>query len=247
MTPGDTFVFAGEVLRFEGIQEDEVLATRTAPAPTPRSPSYAGGKFPLSTFLAARARDPGRSVRVGPPAAAARPNGCSSSAAARSCRARADLLVETFPRRNRHYLTCFPFEGRLAHQTLGMLLTRRLERAGSSPRLRRQRLWARGLGPRRHRPSAARRARLPRRALRRGHARRRPRGLARRIGADEAHLPLLRDHRRADRAPLSRARRRPGGRSRSRPISSTTCCASTSPTTCSCGPRGRMRQRDSST
>src|SRR3712207_8163916 len=44
-----------------------------------------------------------------------------------------DLLVETFPRGNRHYMTCFPFEGRLAHQTLGMLLTRRLERAKLKP------------------------------------------------------------------------------------------------------------------
>jgi Lhr-like helicases len=34
------------------------------------------------------------------------------------------LLIETFPRGNRHYLLCYPFEGRLAHQTLGMLLTR---------------------------------------------------------------------------------------------------------------------------
>ena len=44
-----------------------------------------------------------------------------------------DLLVETFPRANKHYLVCYPFEGRLAHQTLGMLLTRRLERARLRP------------------------------------------------------------------------------------------------------------------
>ncbi|MCU0732727.1 MAG: DNA ligase-associated DEXH box helicase, partial [Hyphomonas sp.] len=43
------------------------------------------------------------------------------------------LLVETFPRAGRHYLVCYPFEGRLAHQTLGMLLTRRLERMGAKP------------------------------------------------------------------------------------------------------------------
>ncbi|HCE24992.1 MAG TPA: DNA ligase-associated DEXH box helicase, partial [Hyphomonas sp.] len=43
------------------------------------------------------------------------------------------LLVETFPRADRHYLVCYPFEGRLAHQTLGMLLTRRLERMGAKP------------------------------------------------------------------------------------------------------------------
>ena len=46
---------------------------------------------------------------------------------------RGDLLVETFPRGNRHYMVAYPFEGRLAHQTLGMLLTRRLERANARP------------------------------------------------------------------------------------------------------------------
>src|SRR6185312_7877243 len=44
-----------------------------------------------------------------------------------------DLLVETFPRGGKNYLVCYPFEGRLAHQTLGMLLTRRLERARMKP------------------------------------------------------------------------------------------------------------------
>jgi ATP-dependent Lhr-like helicase len=44
-----------------------------------------------------------------------------------------ELLVETFPRANKYYLACYPFEGRLAHQTLGMLLTRRLERARLRP------------------------------------------------------------------------------------------------------------------
>ncbi|MGZ5872789.1 MAG: DNA ligase-associated DEXH box helicase, partial [Bradyrhizobium sp.] len=44
-----------------------------------------------------------------------------------------ELVVETFPRGNKHYFVCYPFEGRLAHQTLGMLLTRRLERARARP------------------------------------------------------------------------------------------------------------------
>ena len=43
------------------------------------------------------------------------------------------MLIETFPRGNRYYFLCYPFEGRLAHQTLGMLLTRRLERARLRP------------------------------------------------------------------------------------------------------------------
>jgi ATP-dependent Lhr-like helicase len=44
-----------------------------------------------------------------------------------------ELLVETFPRASKYYFVCYPFEGRLAHQTLGMLLTRRLERARVRP------------------------------------------------------------------------------------------------------------------
>ena len=46
---------------------------------------------------------------------------------------RGDLLVETFPNGDRFYMVAYPFEGRLAHQTLGMLLTRRLERVGARP------------------------------------------------------------------------------------------------------------------
>ena len=46
---------------------------------------------------------------------------------------RADLLVETFPRGDRWYLVAYCFEGRNAHQTLGMLLTRRMERFGMAP------------------------------------------------------------------------------------------------------------------
>jgi ATP-dependent Lhr-like helicase len=43
------------------------------------------------------------------------------------------LLIETFPRADKYYLLAYPFDGRLAHQTLGMLLSRRLERAGAKP------------------------------------------------------------------------------------------------------------------
>ena len=52
---GDTFAFAGEVLRFEGLQDTEAFVTRTSD-PDPMIPSYEGGKFPLSTHLAERVR-----------------------------------------------------------------------------------------------------------------------------------------------------------------------------------------------
>ncbi|MET0569515.1 MAG: DEAD/DEAH box helicase, partial [Hyphomicrobiaceae bacterium] len=53
MTPGDTFVFGGEVLRLEGVRELDAYVSR-ANASDPKIPSYPGGKFPLSTHLAAR-------------------------------------------------------------------------------------------------------------------------------------------------------------------------------------------------
>jgi ATP-dependent Lhr-like helicase len=43
------------------------------------------------------------------------------------------MLLETFQQSHRHFLVCYPFEGRLAHTTLCMLLTRRLERLGVGP------------------------------------------------------------------------------------------------------------------
>ncbi|MDP4002528.1 ligase-associated DNA damage response DEXH box helicase [Methylobacterium sp. NEAU K] len=133
LTVGDTFLFAGETLRFEGLAEDEALVTRAPPGTDPAIPSYAGAKFPLSTFLAARVRaliaDPFEWDRL--------PRQIGEYLQQQRRRSilpgERDLLVETFPRGKRYYLTAFPFEGRLAHQTLGMLLTRRLERDGLRP------------------------------------------------------------------------------------------------------------------
>ena len=132
LAPGDTFVFAGEVLRFEAIRETEAFVTR-ASSPDAKVPSYAGGKFPLSTYLAARVRDMLADRRTWlklPPAVAGwlqLQEQCSVIPAAD------EMLLETFPRGERHYMVCYPFEGRLAHQSLGMLLTRRLERLGAKP------------------------------------------------------------------------------------------------------------------
>jgi ATP-dependent Lhr-like helicase len=132
LTPGDTFVFAGEVLRFEAMAEDEAYVSR-AHAADPKVPSYMGGKFPLSTYLAARVRD----LISRPKAWSALPAQVRDWLGIQQWRSlvpqAGELLVETFPRADKSYLVCYPFEGRLAHQTLGMLLTRRLERARLRP------------------------------------------------------------------------------------------------------------------
>jgi ATP-dependent Lhr-like helicase len=132
MVPGDTFVFAGEILQYEAIVEDEVYVSRSN-SDDPKVPAYEGGKFPLSTYLADRVR----SIIADARAWGALPAQVREWLEIQQWRSllpdRRELLVETFPRANKHYLVCYPFEGRLAHQTLGMLLTRRLERARLKP------------------------------------------------------------------------------------------------------------------
>ncbi|MCW5688544.1 MAG: DNA ligase-associated DEXH box helicase, partial [Pseudolabrys sp.] len=132
LTPGDTFVFAGEILRYEALVENEVYASRSN-ASDPKVPAYEGGKFPLSTYLASRVRD----ILAEPKAWGALPEQVREWLEIQKWRSLLppanDLLVETFPRAAKNYLVCYPFEGRLAHQTLGMLLTRRLERWGLKP------------------------------------------------------------------------------------------------------------------
>jgi ATP-dependent Lhr-like helicase len=132
LTPGDTFVFAGEILKYETLVEDEVCVSRSN-ATDPKVPAYEGGKFPLSTYLAARVR----AILAEPQAWRALPDQVREWLEIQEWRSLLpgprDLLVETFPRAAKHYLVCYPFEGRLAHQTLGMLLTRRLERMRLKP------------------------------------------------------------------------------------------------------------------
>src|SRR6185312_10331241 len=130
--PGDTFLFGGEVLRFEGLHGLEAMASRSS-ASDPMVPSYLGGRFPLSTHIAGRVRgilsDPASWGHLPPQVR----NWLGVQRWKSRLPRREELLVETFPRGSRHYLVCYPFEGRLAHQTLGMLLTRRLERQRLHP------------------------------------------------------------------------------------------------------------------
>ena len=132
LAPGDTFLFAGQILRFEGLSETEALVSRSN-AEEPKIPSYMGGKFPLSTYLADRVRHMLASPEDWQHLPAQVREWLSIQRFKSVLPDPQDLLVETFPRGTRYYLVCYPFEGRLAHQTLGMLLTRRLERLGARP------------------------------------------------------------------------------------------------------------------
>ena len=132
LAPGDTFLFAGQILRFEGLQEMSAMVSRSF-AEEPKVPSFYGGKFPLSTYLAGRVRAMLGDLKQ----QSQLPDQVRDWLNIQRCKSvlpkAGDMLVETFPRAGKHYLVCYPFDGRLAHQTLGMLATQRLERMGAQP------------------------------------------------------------------------------------------------------------------
>jgi ATP-dependent Lhr-like helicase len=129
---GDTFVFAGGVWRLMGVTGLDVLVA-PAPGEEAKMPSWGGSKFALSTFLAGRVRammSDAHHWEVLP----ADVREWLEIQRDRSAIPEADqMLLETFPHGRRCFLVCYPFEGRLAHTTLAMLLTRRLERLGVGP------------------------------------------------------------------------------------------------------------------
>jgi len=132
LSPGDTFIFSGRTVRFESIRESTCFVSN-AEGNDAKIPAYMGGKFPLSTFLAEGVRsllsDPSTWHKLPDQVA----DWLRLQQGVSALPGKSDLLVETFPRAERYYLIAYPFEGRLAHQTLGMLLTRRLERARARP------------------------------------------------------------------------------------------------------------------
>ena len=132
LRPSDTFMFAGRLLRFVRLHENAVECADGG-AGEPMVPAYEGGRLPLTTNLANRVRG----LLQDPSCWQLFPEGVQHWLKLQRARSRLpgrnNLLVETFQRGDRWYLVAYCFEGRNAHQTLGMLLTRRMERAGYAP------------------------------------------------------------------------------------------------------------------
>nr|WP_295662145.1 ligase-associated DNA damage response DEXH box helicase [Polymorphobacter sp.] len=128
---GDSFMFAGQVLEVTGFDGPDMFVKLGKG--DPRVPTYVGGRMPLSTNLARRVRglfnDPARWAEM--PADVAEWLDYQRQRSALP--GMDDLLVETFPADGRNYMVAYGFEGRNAHQTLGMLLTQRMEKAGLHP------------------------------------------------------------------------------------------------------------------
>jgi ATP-dependent Lhr-like helicase len=131
LSPGDTFFFAGLVLEVERIEGTDLFVRATSKSA--RIPTYVGARMAMSTNLADRVRaflhDRSQWPRF--------PDDVREWLEVQDYRSvlpRPDqLLVETFPHEHRHYMVAYSFEGWNAHQSLGMLITRRMESAGMKP------------------------------------------------------------------------------------------------------------------
>lgn len=132
LSPGDTFLFAGRVVKFNGLHDMVVMVSPTT-SDTPKIPSYDGGKLPLSTHLSVRVRGLLEHPRQWDHLPANVESWLDLQQQRSLLPGNDKLLVEVFPRARKYFMVAYPFAGRNAHQTLGFLIMRRMERHGDKP------------------------------------------------------------------------------------------------------------------
>ena len=131
LSPGDHFYFSGLSLEVEQFKDTDIIVR--ASSKRARIVTYGGQRMSMSTHLANRVRhmlaDRNDWHRF--------PDDVSEWLEVQSERSVLpephQLLVETFPHEGQHYMVAYSFEGWNAHQSLGMLITRRMESAGLKP------------------------------------------------------------------------------------------------------------------
>ena len=131
LTQGDTFLIAGQIVSYEGLREMTVLVSRRADK-KPKVATFGGTKFVTSTQLSQRILA-GFQKEVWP----GLPEYMRKWLALQrqvSHLPKADrLLVETFPHEGRFTTVIYGFAGRNAMQTLGLLVSKRMEDTGLGP------------------------------------------------------------------------------------------------------------------
>ena len=131
LTKGDTFLIGGQIVRYEGLRELTVEVTRD-PGRKPKIATFMGSKFSTSTQLSDRI------LRMFqqedwpdlPPHTA---DWLRLQRSVSRLPEPGRLLVESFPHDGRQQLVVYGFAGRNAMQTLGLLLTKRMEQLGLAP------------------------------------------------------------------------------------------------------------------
>jgi ATP-dependent Lhr-like helicase len=131
LTPGDTFLIGGEVVRYDGLREMTVEVTRQ-PGRPPKVAVFNGSKFATSTQLSARILDILQQDSW-PDLPAHTAQWLSLQRKVSRLPEPGRLLCESFPHEDREYLCVYGFAGRNAMQTLGLLLTKSMEEQGLAP------------------------------------------------------------------------------------------------------------------
>ena len=131
LSAGDTFFFAGLSLEVESVKDMDVIVRAAKKSAT--IPSYGGLRLPLTTHLASRVQ-----TMLDDRAGWGRfPDDVREWLEVQDYRSRlpapGELLVESFPHGGKHYTAYYTFEGWNANQSLGMLITRRMEDRGLMP------------------------------------------------------------------------------------------------------------------
>ena len=131
LTKGDTFLIGGNIVRFESLREMIVEVTHNANK-QPKIATFMGTKFATSTKLSDRILDSfeNQSWKDLP---ADTVNWLNKQKEFSQLPVRNSLLIETFFRKSRHYLVVYGFAGRNANQTLGLILSKRLEELNLAP------------------------------------------------------------------------------------------------------------------
>jgi ATP-dependent Lhr-like helicase len=128
---GDTFRFAGMDLEVESLKDLDLIVRAARSSAT--IPSYMGLRLPLTTHLANRVRE----MLVDRAGWARFPDDVREWLEVQDWRSRMpgpdSLLVESFPHARRHYSVYYTFSGWNANQSLGMLITKRMEERGLRP------------------------------------------------------------------------------------------------------------------
>ncbi|GLQ25846.1 ligase-associated DNA damage response DEXH box helicase [Sulfitobacter pacificus] len=131
LTKGDTFLIGGQIVKYEGLRELTVEVSRDA-AKKPKIATFAGTKFATSTQLSARVQQM-FTRESWPDLPAHTADWLRLQRAVSQLPQPGRLLVESFPHDGREQTVIYGFAGRNGMQTLGLLLTKRMEALGLSP------------------------------------------------------------------------------------------------------------------
>jgi len=131
LSQGDTFLIGGQIVRYEGLREMTVVVSRDA-AKKPKIATFMGTKFATSTQLSARILEM-FAQESWPQLPRHTAEWLALQREVSRLPQQGRLLLESFPHDGREHLCVYGFAGRNAQQTLGLLLTKRMEELGLAP------------------------------------------------------------------------------------------------------------------